>query len=108
MPATIEIVAVDVETVAEGYRVSKLLGSDVINNRKETIGTVDDFIMSGSDDCIQFAVLQVGGFLGLGGHRVAVEFGALTLDLSGGERKFILPGATKDELKKLPEFQYRA
>jgi hypothetical protein len=32
---------------------------------------------------------------------VAVEFGALKLDTSDGRLKFLLPGATKDELKKL-------
>ncbi|MDB5410167.1 MAG: uncharacterized protein JWL84_5079 [Rhodospirillales bacterium] len=111
MPAIIDpdaqIVIVDVKTVAAGYRVSALIGSDVINDRKESVGTVDDLIMSGTDDRIQFAVLQIGGFLGLGGLLVAVEFGALRLDTSDGKLKFVLPGATKDELKKLPPFEYR-
>jgi hypothetical protein len=111
MPANIDpdvqIVIVDVKTVAAGSRVSALIGSDVINDRKESVGTVDDLIMSGTDDRIQFAVLQIGGFLGLGGLLGAVEFRALRPDTSDGKLKFVLPGATKDELKKLPPFEYR-
>ena len=53
---------------------------------------------------VLFAILQVGGFLGLGGHLVAVPFQSLVLDETG--RKITLPNASKDELKKLPEFNY--
>jgi hypothetical protein len=50
-------------------------------------------------------VLQVGGFLGLGGHLVAVPYDSLVIDDEGS--KIQLPGASKDELKKLAEFKYR-
>jgi hypothetical protein len=49
-------------------------------------------------------VIQVGGFLGVGGRLVAVPYTELVLDSPGG--KITLPGASKDELKKLPEFKY--
>jgi hypothetical protein len=51
-----------------------------------------------------FAVLQVGGFLGLGSHLVAVPYDSLKVSDDG--KKVELPGATKDELKKLAEFKY--
>jgi hypothetical protein len=50
------------------------------------------------------AILEVGGFLGLGGRRVAVEFSALSLRDSSGEAKIVLPGANKKTLEQLPEF----
>jgi hypothetical protein len=49
-------------------------------------------------------VLQVGGFLGLGDHLVAIPYQSLVLDEPGG--KIVLAGASGDELKKLPEFKY--
>jgi len=49
-------------------------------------------------------VLQGGGFLHLGGHRVAVPYQSLVLDESGSKIK--LPGATQEALKNLPEFKY--
>ena len=104
LSAAIQLVVVNVMTVAEGYRVSKLLGTDVLNDKNEKIGSIDDMIIS--KDRVLFAVLQVGGFLGIGGYLVAVPYENLVLDESG--KKVVLPGATKDELKKLPEFKYRA
>jgi PRC-barrel domain len=98
----VELVVVDVTAVAKGYRTSKLTGSDVVNDHDERIGTIDDIIIG--RDRVLFAVLQVGGFLGLGGQLVAVPYQALILDDTGG--KIVLPGASRDELKKLPEFKY--
>lgn len=101
----LEIVILDVEVVAEGYRMSQVIGSDVTNDRGERIGTVDD-VFVGRDDRVLSAVLQVGGFLGLGGRLVAVPYDSLVFDDSDGALKIVLPGATKEELRKLPEFEY--
>lgn len=101
----VEVVIIDVKTVASGYRVSALLGSNVVNNHDERIGTIDDFII-GRDDRVLFTILQIGGFLGLGGRLVSVPYRSLVLDDAGGKIKVVLPGATRDELKKLPEFEY--
>lgn len=100
----VNLVVVDVAVVAKGYRVSKLTGSAVVNDQNERIGTLDDLIVSHDDHKVLFAILQVGGFLGLGAHLVAVPFDSLVLDESG---KITLPGATGDQLKKLPAFSYR-
>jgi sporulation protein YlmC with PRC-barrel domain len=99
----VDLVVVDVATVAKGYRASKLIGSGVVNDKDERIGTLDDIVI-GADRAL-FAVLQVGGFLGVGGQLVAVPYQSLVLDESGS--KIVLPGATKDALKKLPEFRHR-
>jgi sporulation protein YlmC with PRC-barrel domain len=99
---TVELVVVDVTAVAKGYRASKLMGSSVVNDQNERIGTIDDLVVD--QERVLFAILQVGGFLGLGGRLVAVPYEALVMDPPGG--KVQLPGATKDQLKKLPEFKY--
>jgi hypothetical protein len=99
----IAIVKVDVEVVAAGVRASRLIGSYVYNDEKEDIGSIDD-LMIGEDDKVEFAILSVGGFLGLGAHLVAVRFDSLETDDSG---RIILPGATHQELERLPEFKYR-
>ena len=98
----VELVVVDVHAVADGYRASKLIGSSIVNDQNEKIGTIEDIIIG--RDRVLFAVLQVGGFLHLGGHRVAVPYQSLVLDESGSKIK--LPGATQEALKKLPEFKY--
>lgn len=98
----IQLVVVDVHEVAEGYRASKLIGSSVVNDQNEKIGTIEDIIIG--KDKVLFAVLQIGGFLHIGGRMVAVPFQSLVLDDNGSKVK--LPGATKEALEKLPEFKY--
>src|ERR1700731_4340389 len=96
-----QIVAVDVSLVAQGYRASRLIGTGVINEKKEKIGSIDDIIIDTHRDL--FAVLQVGGFLGLGAHLVAVPYQSLKIDDEA--RTIELPGATKDALKDVAEFR---
>jgi len=102
LPQDIHLVVVDVHEVAEGYRASKLIGSSVVNDQNEKIGTIEDIIIG--KDKVLFAVLQVGGFLHIGGRMVAVPFQSLVLEDNGTKIK--LPGATQEALKKLPEFKY--
>jgi hypothetical protein len=100
----VELVAVDVQTLAKGYRTSKLTGTTVLNDQNEKIGTIDDFIID--REKVLFSILQVGGFLGIGGRLVVVPYQSLVIDDTGS--KIVLPHATTDELKKLPEFKYPA
>jgi hypothetical protein len=98
-----DVLVVDVVKVADGMRTGELKGKPVVNDKNERIGTIDDLII-GSDKVL-FGILQVGGFLGLGSHYVAVPY--QELKISDGP-KIVLPGASKEELKSLPEFKYRA
>lgn len=97
-----QLVKVDVTVIAKGYRASKLIGSSVTNDKSENVGKIDDIIIDHKN--VLFAVLQVGGFLGVGAHLVAVPYESLVLDETG--KKVELPGATKDQLKGLSEFKY--
>ena len=99
----VKLVTVDVNVVAHGYRLSRLTGSSVVNEKNEKIGTIDDFVVARNRSL--FAVLQVGGFLGMGAHLVAVPYESLVIEEEG--RNVQLPGASKDELKKLPEVKLR-
>jgi len=104
--AGVQLIKVDLSVVAKGYRISKLVGTTVINDKNEKIGTVDDVVADKDKKQLSFAVLQVGGFLGLGGHLVVVPYESLVIDETG--QKITLPGASKDELKKLSVFNYPA
>jgi sporulation protein YlmC with PRC-barrel domain len=99
----VDIVAVDVKKVGQGYRVSGLMGDEVVNDVGEEIGEIDDFIVT-RDDHKVFTVLQVGEFLGLGGHLIAVPLDSLEFDGPTGE--IVLKGASKEALEQLPIFEY--
>jgi hypothetical protein len=99
-----ELVSADVTEVKKGYRSGWLLGHSVINDQNERIGTIADLVLG--QDYALFAVLEVGGFLGLGGHLVAVPIRALLFE--GDSRKIVLPGATRKALRNFPEFKFDA
>lgn len=91
----------EVMKTGSGFRASKLSGATVYNRDKDKIGTIDDLVLSPSDHTA-FAILSVGGFLGMGKHYVAVPFG----DLQINAKQVTLPDATKSSLEALPEFRY--
>jgi sporulation protein YlmC with PRC-barrel domain len=101
----VELVILDVAAVARGYRASRLTGGSVVNDSGERIGTLDDIILGQGEARALYGILQVGGFLGIGGHLVAVPFENLRIAEDG---KITLPGASREQLRRLPEFVHRA
>jgi sporulation protein YlmC with PRC-barrel domain len=101
--ADVKVVVVDVVAVADGYRASKLRGTTVVNSKNEKIGEIDDLVVG--KDRVLFAIIQVGGFLGLGSRLIAVPY--TSLQISDDGRRIVLPGATKQQLEQVPEFKYR-
>ena len=93
--------SINVTQLADGYRSSKLIGAAVKNNADETIGKIDDLIVSRNDKVL-YAVLSVGGFLGIGSKLVAVPYTALQID----QKNLVLQYCTKDQLNSLSEFKY--
>ncbi|WP_088342784.1 MULTISPECIES: PRC-barrel domain-containing protein [Rhodomicrobium] len=103
----VDIIVVDVKAVHRGFRVSGLLGISVENGKDEEIGTIDDLIVDRERvGRIAFAVIEVGGFLGIGGRLVAIEYDSLQIERGDDDFRVILPGATKEALKSLPAFEY--
>ena len=99
-PQTVQLAKVDVVKAATGYRASKVIGSSVVNDANETVGKVDDVILG--NDRMPYVVLSVGGFLGVGNKLVVLPYDAIRKT----DDKLVMPGASKDALKSLPEFKY--
>jgi len=100
-PQTLSMMKVDPQSLATGYRTSKVVGSAVVNEANETVGTIDDLIVTPSEK-VPYAVLSVGGFLGMGTKYVVVPYSALEVN----DKRMMFRGATKESLKSLPEFKY--
>jgi len=69
------------------------------------IGEVKDVVMS-PDGKAQSVLLDIGGFLGLGEHTVAVNLNKLNLvaDSDDAGDYFVVVNATKEQLETAPEF----
>jgi len=91
-----------IDIIAKGWRASKLLRASVYNDGDEKIGEVGDLIVA-PDGTLSVAIIDVGGFLGMGRHHVAIPVQQFT---QVTPPKIVLPGATKDILKQMPEFKY--
>ncbi len=100
-PQTLSIMRVDPSTLATGYRTSKVVGSKLYNDANENVGTIDDLIVTPGEK-VPYAILSVGGFLGMGTKFVAVPFSSLVVR----DKKMVLPGVTRESLKSLPEYNY--
>src|SRR6476646_4106417 len=88
-PQTLSVMKIDPQSLATGYRTSKVVGSTVVNEANENIGTIDDLIVTPSEK-VPFAVLSVGGFLGMGSKYVVVPYNSL----EGNDKRMMPRGAT--------------
>jgi sporulation protein YlmC with PRC-barrel domain len=92
----------ELQTIARGWSATKqILGKPVYNAKNEKVGDVDDLIIA-PDSASSYAIIGVGGFLGLGERQVAVPAN----HLKQTEGRIVLPDATKEALQAMPAFQY--
>jgi sporulation protein YlmC with PRC-barrel domain len=91
------------------YRVSedaaKMIGKDVVNQKGEDVGSIENMLITDTDN-VQYAILSVGGFLGLGEKLVAVPLNNLQFDKD--KEDVTLKNVTKEDLESAPEFDYAA
>jgi sporulation protein YlmC with PRC-barrel domain len=99
---TISVPAEQQQSAASGYRTSMVVGRDVVDEHNMPIGKVDDLIVTQTGK-VPYAVLSVGGFLGIDSKYVIVPFSSLEI----GDNRMMFRGATKDALEQLPSFKYR-
>jgi hypothetical protein len=84
-------------------RANAIIGTSVRNSTGDKVGTIDDLLL-GSDSKVNYAVLSVGGFLGIGDRLVAVPMS----DLQPAADHMVLPAATKESLSKMAKFDRSA
>ena len=96
------VAAAELREVATGWSAKRqVLGRPVFNDNDEKIGTVDDIIVSPTKS-VSYAIIGVGGFLGVAKHDVAISVDQFN-DRGG---KLVLAGASKEALKSMPPFEY--
>ncbi len=80
-------------------------GATVYGRDDENIGSISSLEV-GTDGKITDAVIDVGGFLGIGAHAVLMSFDKLTLlrEADGSDVRINLD-TTKEELKALPHHE---
>jgi hypothetical protein len=80
---------------------STLTGDGVRNAAEESLGRIEELMIDLEAGKIAYAVLSVGGFLGMGNKLFAVPWEAFSLDTD--KHEFVL-NVDKESLKKAPGF----
>lgn len=91
------------EQISERLRAlpaNELIGREVDDREGEAVAEVDDLVRQTSDGTL-FAVLSVGGFLGVGVKEVAVPLREFEL---GQDDRLLLPNRSADEIESLPPY----
>lgn len=88
---------------AEGYSANQLIGANVHNEAGTSVGYVHDLILATNGET-SLAILEVGGFLGIGSRWVAVP--AELFEVGEADHVVVLPNATEASLSDIPQFTY--
>jgi sporulation protein YlmC with PRC-barrel domain len=101
--AGVSVSTVELRDVAAGWSAKKqILGKGVYNDTGDKVGEINDLIVTPTK-AVSYAIVGVGGFLGMGEHEIAVPVGKLKQE----QDKIVLHGATKEALKAAPKFEYK-
>jgi hypothetical protein len=90
-------------TVIDDREVEGILGKSVRSNAGEDMGQIIDVIVK-RDGQVRAAIIDFGGFLGVGSRKVAVEWSALSFPPSGKLDHVILD-LTRDQVRLAPEYR---
>jgi hypothetical protein len=83
----------------------ELTGANVYGADGEIIGNVGDVVL-GADGMAEYALVDIGGFLGIGTREVAIGFDEMTvLQDANFEDLQVHVGATRQTLEQMPEHQ---
>jgi sporulation protein YlmC with PRC-barrel domain len=82
-------------------KATSLIGKKVQGSDGKKLGSIKDLVIEPDDGEVQYAVLDFGGFLGVGDKYFAVPWEALQLT---EDQKAVVLDVSKKDLKKAPGF----
>ncbi|MBD8556701.1 PRC-barrel domain-containing protein [Rhizobium sp. CFBP 8762] len=80
------------------YVLDDLDGKNIYGVNNEVVGEIEDFIV-GTDGKIAAALVEVGGFLGMGEKEVLVSWEALNIVVENNDVRITAPTLTKEQLE---------
>jgi PRC-barrel domain len=102
-PPTGETTAPEV-TVLNKHEVEGVLGRDVRSATDENMGRIVDVLVD-REGQVRAAIIDFGGFLGVGSRKIAVDWSALHFPPPGKAGSTIALDLTRDQVKAAPEYK---
>jgi len=90
-------------SVISQSRLDSVLGRDVRTRVEEDVGRVVD-ILADRQGRVQAAVIEFGGFLGIGTRKIAVDWSAISFE-NDGKRTIVIVDLSRDQLRLAPEYK---
>ena len=91
-------------TILETQEVQGILGRDVRSLTDEDMGRIVDILVDGEGG-VRAAIIDFGGFLGVGNRKIAVDWKALHFVPAAGKRYGVVLELTRDQVKPAPEYK---
>mgnify|MGYP001501866032 CR=1 FL=1 len=85
--------------LAGGFTAQDLIGTSVLDAEGKTVGSISD-LMVGDGNEVGHAVIDVGGFLGIGSKPVAVELEQIRRSADGDQ---LVVAMSRETIEALPE-----
>ncbi len=92
---------VGTQNISRMLTADTIIHTDVVNAQGEKLGDIKDLAIGLEKGCINYAVLDFGGFLGMGGKYFAVPWQAFTIDQDNEQ---LVLNVSRDVLENAPGF----
>lgn len=80
---------------------SSIIGDKVHNGKDESMGEINDIMIDITTGKIDYVIIELGGFLGMGTKYFAIPFGMLQVD---PDKKMFIFNQEKEMLENAPGF----
>jgi sporulation protein YlmC with PRC-barrel domain len=90
--------------ILESHELQGILGKEVLSAAGENMGRIVDVVVDRTGQ-VRAAVIDFGGFLGVGSRKIAVDWEALSFPRPGDKAGRVTLEFTRDQVKAGPEYQ---
>jgi hypothetical protein len=90
-------------TILTNHEVQGILGRAVLSSADENMGRIVDVLVDRGGQ-VRAAIIDFGGFLGVGSRKIAVDWNALHFPQPGEAGAKITLELTRDQVKAAPEY----
>ena len=91
-------------TVLNKHEVQGVLGREVLSAANENMGRIVDVLVD-NDGRVRAAIIDFGGFLGVGSRKIAVDWNALHFPVPGKPDERVTLALNRDQVNAAPAYE---
>jgi len=91
-------------TILGSHQAQSVLGKEVRSAANEDMGRIVDIVVDSAGQ-VRAAVIDFGGFLGVGSRKIAVDWNALHFPPASDKQDLVTLELTRDQVKAAPEYK---